>query len=331
MKGKSTMSEFDMIDQISKDYQFDNPLRDVSRQQVLDAAQWMALRIERNPLWKQYLAHINRPEKQINVQPWHALGERLQAGWMVLHAIYPENNITLTGLQRGSSGQNLIALAQIILSSTPYLWSDKMEKLADAAPLPKHVVSRGVMPHASMFWSRETAYVSELGDNNWICVFYTMSGIVIVGDLSQPNGAGMELTSGYVPLGRTWPTDYEGPGKDDVARVLKRCAFLNSPYIDQEQHRLVRHHRRQMERAGMDRKEIEDTIHVVKLRHRVVAGEHKQTPHEAAEWKHKWWVSGHYRAQWYPSEEAHRVIWIAPYLKGPEDAPLLEKIYSVER
>lgn len=47
--------------------------------------------------------------------------------------------------------------------------------------------------------------------------------------------------------------------------------------------------------------------------------------------KHRWMVSGHLRAQWYPSEQAHHVIWIAPHLKGPDDAPLLTHAYKVAR
>jgi len=33
-------------------------------------------------------------------------------------------------------------------------------------------------------------------------------------------------------------------------------------------------------------------------------------------------VRGHWRNQWYPSLADHRQIWISPYVKGPEDAPL---------
>jgi hypothetical protein len=34
------------------------------------------------------------------------------------------------------------------------------------------------------------------------------------------------------------------------------------------------------------------------------------------------WPNG-FRSQWYPSEGQHRPKWIAPYLKGPEDAPFV--------
>lgn len=40
------------------------------------------------------------------------------------------------------------------------------------------------------------------------------------------------------------------------------------------------------------------------------------------DWRHRWIVDGHWRNQWYPSLGAHRQIWIAPFVKGPEDKPL---------
>jgi hypothetical protein len=41
------------------------------------------------------------------------------------------------------------------------------------------------------------------------------------------------------------------------------------------------------------------------------------------EWSHRWLVSGFWRQQYYPSEGLHRQIWINPYVKGPEDKPLI--------
>jgi len=38
--------------------------------------------------------------------------------------------------------------------------------------------------------------------------------------------------------------------------------------------------------------------------------------------------------QWYPSEQIHRQIWISPYVKGPEDKPLIvrpRRVYQWER
>lgn len=52
------------------------------------------------------------------------------------------------------------------------------------------------------------------------------------------------------------------------------------------------------------------------------------------EWTHRWWVRDHWA--WRacgPRRSERRRVWIAPYIKGPEDKPLIEKdiIYSLER
>ena len=41
------------------------------------------------------------------------------------------------------------------------------------------------------------------------------------------------------------------------------------------------------------------------------------------DWKHRWIVSGHWRNQYLPGSGTHRQQWIHPYVKGPEDKPLL--------
>lgn len=50
------------------------------------------------------------------------------------------------------------------------------------------------------------------------------------------------------------------------------------------------------------------------------------------EWSHRWMVSGHWRNQPYKinGETVHRQIWIAPYVKGPDDKPLVVKQRAVE-
>lgn len=45
--------------------------------------------------------------------------------------------------------------------------------------------------------------------------------------------------------------------------------------------------------------------------------------HHKVEWDHQWIVSGHWRNQYFPSIKGHRQIWISPYVKGPEDKPLV--------
>lgn len=42
-------------------------------------------------------------------------------------------------------------------------------------------------------------------------------------------------------------------------------------------------------------------------------------------WTHRWLVSGHWREQYHPSTDSHETIWIAPYVKGPDQLPLITK------
>jgi hypothetical protein len=111
--------------------------------------------------------------------------------------------------------------------------------------------------------------------------------------------------------------------------VLACLAFLNSPYIPKTSQRLARAERRELARKQAP--DFGDEITFVTLRRPEPRRHEHKDDAAAVEWKHRWIVSGHYRAQWYPSEAAHHVIWIAPYLKGPEDAPLFEHAYRVAR
>lgn len=53
----------------------------------------------------------------------------------------------------------------------------------------------------------------------------------------------------------------------------------------------------------------------------------------AVEWQRRWIVSGHWRRAWRPSVKAHRMVWIAPFVKGPEDKPLVvtRKVHVLDR
>lgn len=293
--------------------------------------------LQSNPLFTQYAQHINHPVRQLNTAPWQAMGERNYAAWLCAMAATHEG-IKVYGVRDDVDREStLVASAFMILNATPYLWSDPMEKLADAAPLPKHVVSRNVMPNPAMFWSRESAYRGKdqlngvMCENNWIAVIYSGNYMIMIGDWFDIEKQELTLCHHMIPFGKTWPMDYNND--NEIAVVLKRCAFLASPYVDSNPLRLAHHHRRQMERAHIPPAQRDEPIHVVKLRHKAVNKPQPPQPGEPnpVDWKHQWWVQAHYRAQWYPSEEAHKVIWIAPFLKGPAGLPVLEKVYAVVR
>lgn len=85
--------------------------------------------------------------------------------------------------------------------------------------------------------------------------------------------------------------------------------------------------RRRAEKEGR----AESAINVIKLR-KAIQRPHKGE-HELVEWSCQWLVSGHWRDQWYPSIRRNQPIWIAPYIKGPEDKPLRhpERLFAVVR
>jgi len=50
------------------------------------------------------------------------------------------------------------------------------------------------------------------------------------------------------------------------------------------------------------------------------------------EWSHRWLVQGHWRNQPYKDGDGtiYKQIWIAPYVKGPDDKPLILKRRAFE-
>lgn len=81
------------------------------------------------------------------------------------------------------------------------------------------------------------------------------------------------------------------------------------------------------------RMEIPSAITVVQLRRH--AGS-RQQGESLVEWAHRWVVRGHWRNQPYKgenSETVYRRIWIAPFVKGPDNAPFKqsEKVYAFVR
>lgn len=83
--------------------------------------------------------------------------------------------------------------------------------------------------------------------------------------------------------------------------------------------------RRRLIRDGL----APDPVRVITLRRPAGSGSGQSD----REYHHRWIVRGHWRQQWYPSRGVNRPVWIAPHIKGPEDAPLLggEKVYALKR
>lgn len=81
-----------------------------------------------------------------------------------------------------------------------------------------------------------------------------------------------------------------------------------------------------------NRKHADPYINVVELR--AVDYEREDKPEgEGRDWSTRWIVRGHWRKQWYSSEQRHKPKWIEPYIKGPEGLPVkgASKLFVVKR
>lgn len=78
--------------------------------------------------------------------------------------------------------------------------------------------------------------------------------------------------------------------------------------------KLPRQMRRQLARQGEER----ENVTVITLRRPKTTSEEEH----AVEWTCRWLVRGHWRNQFYASENVHRQIWVSGYVKGPQDKEL---------
>jgi hypothetical protein len=124
---------------------------------------------------------------------------------------------------------------------------------------------------------------------------------------------------------------YDQPDRLAVARTLIATWLLMGQTIVSE--RPVRTQpveRRRLVRRG----DPVGDVRYVALR-RLVRRENSEgeTPRSNVSRHHRWWTRGHWRDQWYPSEDRHRPIWISAHVRGPDGAPLLhrETVHTLRR
>ena len=274
--------------------------------------------------------------------PEDVLGERLSrlgALLLVEHAM-PDRLI----LPEPSSGftreEALLNFVRTALDTVPYLWTEEVRTTMRAIEVPRCSLTVKLLPAARSWHTYETGislgghlevggveYHSSRLDCSIAVDTKSGIGFYYLGEMDGPDGPVITITGGVYPYQRVYPDDLDEAGRVHLHGFLAKFAFLNSPYIPKERRRPSRAARRDAARAGVA---VDDEVTFVLLR-RPVARRGETTEPEAVDWKHRWLVNGHVRAQWYPSEQAHRLIWIAPYLKGPDGAPMLDHAYKVSR
>lgn len=331
----------------------------ISAQAVSGASDPRALAVEAakeflgHPLAKRCVAKLLSGQPFCVCSPADVLGERLVGIAVLLEAAATHPNTIRINVSDDDKLAAVASFATLALKATPYLWSEEVraavrDSTATIAngglALPRHTISSSILPDPLMWWTFETGVT--VSDRTAVAAKVTVDAMMI-----RDYGGGFEIyTVGNIAdaesdaLGRdhlpfiecmryeyggTFPDDYkQHVGKLPLESALVMLAFLNSPYIPKSSGRLLRAERREIARNGaMDAGE---EIRFITLRRpHAEQATSDQANHKGRQ--HRWVVRGHYRAQWYPSESAHHVIWITPYLKGPDGAPMIEHVYKVAR
>lgn len=138
------------------------------------------------------------------------------------------------------------------------------------------------------------------------------------------------LKNGACPVIMRYQTvDKSKQVDEDTAPMVALHQFMNLKIVQVVDHRQLRAERRRAER---EKRKI-PMVKVVKLRKIEHHKDGSETHHEV-EWSCRWFVTGHWRNQWYPSIESHKPTYIESYVKGPDDKPLAparKTIFKVAR
>lgn len=228
-----------------------------------------------------------------------------------------------------ASYEDRVPIAYQIHAAVPFLWQPDMVRTAMEGRLPPHVIGRDQLMHPVMWWTMPDVYVAPDGSGRGI------AGILLIdfGDYFRVmfvmQSVDATMTLGHVTFryGDRFPDSFAGTD-EDAGTILKMLSFLNSPYIPIHAEALSRQVSRGLARKGW---EEQTKVVFVDLRAAEQAASRHTTGTGTVEWKHRWIVRGHHRAQWYPSIQAHKVIWIAPFVKGPDGASLKPPVYRVAR
>lgn len=250
----------------------------------------------------------------------------------------------------------VLALVLQTLQARPHLWLDGTHTAALDMPIPEHVVPHSLLAESPLWFTFERPWgvypVSDadpsppagtsgfnLGAMPAAAPDYYLAGLLLVdqpgrvdvwsiGIGGDAEGHAASVTSSVVPTGVRFSPRAD---RDLAQATLAMLGFLNSPFIPTSEMRLDRRLRKSLERSGW-KESAKDAVRFVDLRpaaERETDGPGRM-PQER-HWRHRWLVRGHLRAQWYPSEQAHHLMWIAPHVKGPKDAPLKRTVYRVSR
>lgn len=280
--------------------------------------------------------------------PEDVLGERLMRMGGLLASEYHYPGFTIASDMKGVGHDRFDSLAIITcwaIEAHPYLWTEEVRATVRQLEVPRCVLSPKLLPDAKTWHTFETGIQlgGELEYDGRHFINGSADALLLVDagigfnmfQFGEMKDAETDedrpcVVSASFKYGQTFPDDFDETHVSVLTGALLLCSFLASPYIPKHRRLPSRAVRRELARAGQKASD-DDHVTFVILRQPVARKHDQKDDPKGVEWKHRWLVRGHIRAQWYPSEQAHRLVWIAPYLKGPEDAPMLTHAYKVAR
>lgn len=295
-----------------------------------------SLRISKNPIIPRYIDRMERDPKHFQIETTEdVIGEQLT----LAAAAY--TNMEITNANPETIDDLRTWLGRTIERAVPYLWEDDTRIAAANMKMPDHIIDpNNTLPFPAVWWtfpSDLTAYTEELSMVNVLLCQHPEQGMMIY-EVYQRKETGLPVAHGLIiPAYAKYPEWTEehpnlGPAwTRTVGCYLAMCAFLRSKSFEKTEKRLHRAVRREAKRKNLPIG-VRDSAYFVNLR--PVEGEEKPASEPTGNegnYSCQWLVSGHFKAQWYPSRQAHEVIYIDPYRKGPKDKPFRAKSYRVNR
>jgi hypothetical protein len=275
-------------------------------------------------------------------EAWQVSAElRIQAACIGLGQIGDSTSVSvapsLHNVLPGMTDQEIrLAVAAQLMHAQPYLWRIEMEAAADAFELPPHTFTRATLHAPTMYWSYETAHGTDQdGYLDWMLIHDAGEGMLLTWlwnqSLEWQTGTTV-LECAYLAYGVKYPDEIPNHIRTGIDGVLKRCAFLHSPYVDSVETGVPRGVRKDLKRRGMAIPVDSNQVRVVSLRERpksmTIRTQHEQS---SREYHHRWWVRPHSRVVAKDTDREH-VVAIPRHWKGPAGAPWVQpKVYMVNR
>lgn len=202
-----------------------------------------------------------------------------------------------------------------VIRSMPVLWESDCVEAALSMEIPNHEVS--ISDERGSWWTfgnagfKMTLLNGTSAYVNSMCQ-WTYGGCVYFLDCAMRQGTNKAtlIFEGY-PLGGDYPVDYEFGPTGKLGQRIVMDSFFRSPYIPKEDVVAYPGRRRGKRRVSAS------TVRFVAMRKSETRG-----ISEGRVFSSRWLVRGHLRNQWYPSMSSHKLIWVPPYVKGPDGAPM---------